>query len=424
MGFAVSLGVDEALFVRVAAPCCQNFICQLHQPGIIGAGEADAAHGPVDDARFHILKAGEDPGFLDGGFGHGEFIMAALEMVVAQDAATHNGQVGVAAHEIVGEEGHKVQQLAERGPLDLHGGVVVVEDDAVLIVIDIRAVLQIPRTVVDGQRDDAVILAGGVVHPARVALVLHAELALGVGALGGQLGCCNGLGVFFGLGEINGDIQIAVGGLGHPLEVPLDAVAADVVRILAELVEPVGGGLRALIFVPLLKVGADDAGPGGEHTHEFGVKQVAGRGVVRADTAGDGVVQQCFQDGFQVGVAHFALRRGEAVQLHGHEQLVADVNFIVRQNKAGVQAVVDELLDGSRDIAHRTAPPSGRMERTWQRPSPKMASMLALNPARSSTGTKACTVPAKPPPWTRTAPLPPRKCLAAAMVTATSWCSL
>ena len=87
--------------------------------------------------------------------------MAALEMVVAQDAATHNGQIGVAAHEIVREEGHKVQQLAEGGPLDLHGSVLVVEHDAVLVVVDIGAVLQIPCAAVDGQRDDAVILAGG-----------------------------------------------------------------------------------------------------------------------------------------------------------------------------------------------------------------------------------------------------------------------
>ena len=47
----------------------------------------------------------------------------------------------------------------------------------------IGAVLEIPRTVVDGQRDDAVILPGGMVQPAGIALVLHAELALGVGAL-------------------------------------------------------------------------------------------------------------------------------------------------------------------------------------------------------------------------------------------------
>ena len=63
-----------------------------------------------------------------------------------------------------------------------------VEHDAVLVVVDIGAVLQIPCAAVDGQRDDAVVLAGGMIHPACIALVLHAELALGVGALGSQFG--------------------------------------------------------------------------------------------------------------------------------------------------------------------------------------------------------------------------------------------
>ena len=418
VGLAVGLGKDKAALVGVAAPCGQDLVRQVHKALVVRTGQADAAHGPVDDACFHILIAGEDPCLFDGGLRHGELVVAALEVVVAQDGAAHDGQVRVAAHEIVGEEGHEVQQLAESGPLDLHGGVLVVEDDAVLVVVDIGAVLQIPRAVVDGQRDDAVVLTGGVVHPARIALVLHAELALGVGALGGQLSGGNGFGVFFRLGKVDGDIQIAVGGLGDPLQIPLDAVAADVIGVLTELVEPVGRRFGTFGLVPLLKVGADDGGARGQHAHELGVEEVAGGGVVLAHAAGHRIVHQRFQDGFEVGVADLALRLGEAVQLHGHEQLVADVDLIVRQDEAGVQTVIDELLDGSGD--HRTAPPSGRMERTWQRPAPRMASICSLNWVSSSTGTKACTVPAKPPPWTRTAPLSPSRCLAAAMVTPTS----
>ena len=89
------------------------------------------------------------------------------------------------------------------------------------------------------------ILAGGVVHAACIAFVLGAELALGVGALGSQFGSGNGLGVFFGLREVDGDIQIAVGGLGDPFQVAFDAVAADIIGVLTEFIEPVGGGLRA-----------------------------------------------------------------------------------------------------------------------------------------------------------------------------------
>ena len=181
----VGLSVDEAGFVGVVAPCGQDLVGQVHQTAIVLAGQADAAHGPVDDAGFDILVAGEGPALLDGSLGHGELVVAALEVVMAQDGAAHDGQIGVAAHEVVREQCYEIQQLAESSPLDLHGGVLAVEHDAVLVVVDVGAVLQIPRAVVDGQRDDAVILAGGVVHPARIALILHAELAFGVGALGG-----------------------------------------------------------------------------------------------------------------------------------------------------------------------------------------------------------------------------------------------
>ena len=143
-------------------------------------------------------------------------------MVVAENAAAHDGQVGVAAYEIVGEQAHEIQQLAEGSTLDLHGSVLVVEHDAVFVVVHIGAVLQVPGAVVDGQRDDAVVLAGRMVHAARIALVLGAQLALGVGALGSQLGSGDGLGVLFRLGKVDGDVQITVRRLGHPLQVPLD----------------------------------------------------------------------------------------------------------------------------------------------------------------------------------------------------------
>lgn len=44
---------------------------------------------------------------------------------------------------------------------------------------------------------------GGMIHPARVALVLGAELALGVAALGHRLGQRDSLGILFRLGDVN-----------------------------------------------------------------------------------------------------------------------------------------------------------------------------------------------------------------------------
>ena len=403
---AVGLGKDKATLIGVAAPCGQQLIGQLHKARVILTGQADAAHGPVYNTGLHVLKAGEHPSLFNGCLGHGKLVVAALEVVVAQDAATHDGQISVAAHKVVGEQAHKIQQLAEGCTLDLHGGVLVVEHDAVLVIVNVGAVLQVPRAVVDGQRDDAVVLTRGVVHTACVALVLHAQLALGVSALGCKLCGGNGLGVLFRLGQVDGNIQIAVLGLGHPLQVALDAVAADVVGVLTELVKPVGGGLRTFVLVPLLKVCAHDAGARGQHAHQLGVEQVAGGGVILAHAAGNGIVYQSGEDAFQISVAHLTLRGSKVVQLHGHQQLVADIDLIIGQNQPGIQPVVHELLNSSRD--HSTAPPSGRIFSTWQRPAPRIFSMLVLKSASISTGTKACTVPAKPPPCTRTAPLPPR----------------
>ena len=67
-------------------------------------------------------------------------------------------------------------------------------------VVDVGAVLEEPVLPVDGHGDHPVVLPGGMVHPACVALVLPAELALGVPALGGgPLAAAMALGSFSGL---------------------------------------------------------------------------------------------------------------------------------------------------------------------------------------------------------------------------------
>ena len=69
------------------------------------ATQADNAHGPVDNAGLHVLKAGAStpsPGWAPC---HGELVPAALEVVVGEDGAAHNGQVRVGAHKVVGQKG-------------------------------------------------------------------------------------------------------------------------------------------------------------------------------------------------------------------------------------------------------------------------------------------------------------------------------
>ena len=273
MGDAVGLGQDHRRLVGVAPPGDQDPVGQFHQPLRLGRADPDHRHGPLDNAGLDVLKAGEGHRGLHGGLLHGEGIAAALEVVVGQNGAAYDGQIGVGAHEVMGELPHKVQQLSKTGPVDLHGSVDAVQADAVLIVVDIGGVLHEPGRAVDGDGNDAVVLPGGVVHPAGIALILGTQGAPGV--VGGRQvpGGGNGLGVLLRLGQVDGDVQLPILCGDLPLHIPGDAVPADIVGILAEFIVPVR---RPLGILPVQGLeGLNDlSGPGGEASHQLGVKQI------------------------------------------------------------------------------------------------------------------------------------------------------
>ena len=174
----------------------------------------------------------------------------------------------------MGECLHIVQQLLKVRPVDLHGGVGAVEDDAMLVIVDVGAVLERPVLAVEGDGDDPVVLPGGVIESARIAFILAAEGAAGIAALRGRL--CRGdvPRVLFRLGKIDGDVQLPVGGGGLPFDIPCDAVPPDVVGIHREAIEQVGGGLSA-------PVGEDGRGRGGLRQH-LGLHARSDRAAFRA----------------------------------------------------------------------------------------------------------------------------------------------
>ena len=95
------------------------------------------------------------------------------------------------------------------------------------------------------------VIPGRVVGAARIAHIFHTELALGIPALLGKLGSRNCLRVFLRLGQVNRDIQRAVPGIGGPLHILDNPVAAYIIRILAQLIIPVRGFFRGnLIKLP------------------------------------------------------------------------------------------------------------------------------------------------------------------------------
>ena len=292
---SVREGHHAHTFVGIAPPAGENLVCQLCQPLRILPIQPDDAHRPADNARLNVLEAPEFQLLLHRRGLHGEGIVSTLEVLMAEDRAAHNGQVGIGAHKIMGEGLHKVQQLLKSRPVDLHGHMPGIEHDAVLVVVNVGRILEAPVLPADGNRNNPMIGPGRMVHPAGVSLVLPAQLALGVSGLGSVLGRGNGSGILLRLTQVDGDVHLTVGAVVLPAHILRNPIAADVVGITAEPIVPLGGRLRAL-GVPFPE-GADDLpGHGCDCAHNPGVENVPGGDVVFTQTLFHGVVQNSGQN--------------------------------------------------------------------------------------------------------------------------------
>ena len=272
VGRAVGLGQDADALVGVAAPGGQDVVGNILHLLAAAAHQTHGGDRPVQDARL-------DAGVADVGHRHGdvsllhrENIPPALEVAVAQDAAADDGQVGVGAAGVVGKLPDEVENFRQRLLVHLHRLVLLVQHDAVLMEVGVGAVLQIELLTRQRDGHNAVGLARREVDAARVADVLLAEHAGGVAGFGLQALEGNRLGVLLGLRQVDGDLQLAVGGGGVPLDVLGDLRGADVVRVDAELIEPVGSGLGALLDVELAELLADLALAGHQGAHQAGLK--------------------------------------------------------------------------------------------------------------------------------------------------------
>ena len=118
---------------------------------------------------------------------------------MAEYGAADDGQVCVAADEVVREYGDEIEQASEHGLVDFHGDMVAVENDAVLVIVDIGGILEIVALPVKLNGDDAVVAAAGIIEPAHIALRLAAEQALGIAHGLLELRRGDGARVLFGL---------------------------------------------------------------------------------------------------------------------------------------------------------------------------------------------------------------------------------
>ncbi len=180
-------------------------------------------------------------------------------MVVGEHGAADARQRGVAPEEVSGEPVDEVKQVPERGAAHVHGRVLVVHADAVLVEVPVRGELPEPRFVAERGGDGA---QRALVAP-REALVLMADRACGVSAghrvaRGGLLHVLE-----FGLGEVDGDDQA----VGVEARVLVEHALLDIVVGDAVVVEPAHGLHAAMFAFHCLEPVLHGGRRAGEHAH-------------------------------------------------------------------------------------------------------------------------------------------------------------
>ena len=195
-------------------------------------------------------------------------------MIVGEDRSANDGKIGIGADEIVREMLDEAEKLIERGRVYLHRLVLCREGDAMLVIVNVWRILKVPIRARHIEGNLTEVGSRCFRNRAGVAFVIVAKNALWVARLRHLLCGGDGLGVLLGLGEIDGDVDVAVLGVSRPLEILCNSVASYIVGVAGELVEVVGCRLgRGLI--ELLELGNNAGGAVNEHAHDLGVEEVA-----------------------------------------------------------------------------------------------------------------------------------------------------
>ena len=346
----VGLAEDEGRLVRVASPGLQDVIRGVRHLGRVLSLETDHGHGPAHHACRHIRISGQGEVSLIGSLRHGKHIISALEMVVAQDRAAHDGQIRVGPRRIVGELAHEIQKLHKGVLVDLHRDMLFIEDNAVLIVIYVGRILQEILLSVQADGDNPVVLPGRMAEMARVALVFPAQQAAGIAAFFRLARLRDVPGILLRLGQVDGDVDGAVLGVRHPFLILRDTVPADIVGRLAEGVVIVGGVLgRYLVLLPEAQLHL--GGKRRQNAHDLRVKEVLRRDrVILQDLMLHRVIQHIVQD-----LVHRAFPRRRLlllilVQPKESEQLVGQADLVRRIHQAVFHSIGNQLSNEGVDI--------------------------------------------------------------------------
>ena len=206
--YAVGRVRDDAnRLIGPLAPGEDNLLGSVEQLSAVMRAQAQHRERPPQHGTADLVKTGHAKLQDLGGMHHGELVCATLEVVVRQNRAAHDGQVGVGADKVVREQVHKVEQTGEALAIHVHRTMLGTHGNAMLVKVRVRAVLEAPALAVELDGDNAQILAGGVSAAvgcggaSGVALVFDAELTGGIllARVFGGTGCGNIAWVLFGL---------------------------------------------------------------------------------------------------------------------------------------------------------------------------------------------------------------------------------
>ena len=153
---AVGCARDDAnRLIGPFAPSEDNLLGSVEQLSTVMRAQSQHRKRPLQHGAADLVKAGHVKLRDLGGMHHGELVRAALEVVVRQNRAAHDGQVGVGANKVVREQVHKIEQAGQPLAVDVHRAMLGAHSNAVLVKVCVRAVLEAPALAVELNGDNA-----------------------------------------------------------------------------------------------------------------------------------------------------------------------------------------------------------------------------------------------------------------------------
>ena len=146
---------------------------------------------------------------------------------------------------------YKIKQFNECISLDFPWSMLAVKHNAMLIVIHIRRILESPRSIIDCDRNNPVVLPCRMINTSCISFIFRAKKTFRI-ASGFYIPCRgNCFWIFFRFGQIDGNVNLTVWTVYLPLLILLYAISADIIAVLTQFIKIIGCFLWAFfIFIP------------------------------------------------------------------------------------------------------------------------------------------------------------------------------